>query len=205
MGAAENKNVVLALTGGSGAIVAKGLAEALVRMGMSLYFVCSRYGRLMWQEEMGEPLDAAVAEWTSAGSVTAFNPGDMAAPIASGSFPVRAVCVAPCSMATAASIATGAGTNLIHRVADVAIKERRPLVVVPRESPLSPIHLRNLLTLSELGVTVLPPMPRVLQTPFNGRRRGLRRHPPALVAMGLQDSLPDALQYGPKRLDAEGD
>ena len=62
MGAAENKNVVLALTGGSGAIVTKGLAEALVRMGMSLYFVCSRYGRLMWQEEMGEPLDAAVAE-----------------------------------------------------------------------------------------------------------------------------------------------
>ena len=205
MGAAENKNVVLALTGGSGAIVAKGLGEALVRMGMSLYLVCSRYGRLMWQEEMGEPLDAAVAEWTSAGSVTTFNPGDMAAPIASGSFPVRAVCVAPCSMATAASIATGAGTNLIHRVADVAIKERRPLVVVPRESPLSPIHLRNLLTLSELGVTVLPPMPAFYKHPSTVEDVVYDVTQRALVAMRLQDSLPDALQYGPKRFDTEGD
>ena len=204
MGVGENKNIVLALTGGSGAIVAKGLAEALLRMGMSLFFVCSRYGRLMWQEEMGEPLETTVDEWTDAGSVTTFNPGDMAAPIASGSFPVRAVCVVPCSMATAASIATGVGTNLIHRVADVAIKERRPLVVVPRESPLSSIHLRNLLTLSELGVTVLPPIPAFYKYPSTVEDVVYDVTQRALVAMGLRDSLPDALQYGPKRFDTEG-
>ncbi len=204
MGVGENKNIVLALTGGSGAIVAKGLAEALLLMGMSLFFVCSRYGRLMWQEEMGEPLETTVDEWTDAGSVTTFNPGDMAAPIASGSFPVRAVCVVPCSMATAASIATGVGTNLIHRVADVAIKERRPLVVVPRESPLSSIHLRNLLTLSELGVTVLPPIPAFYKYPSTVEDVVYDVTQRALVAMGLRDSLPDALQYGPKRFDTEG-
>jgi 4-hydroxy-3-polyprenylbenzoate decarboxylase len=153
---------------------------------------------------MGEPLETTVDEWTDAGSVTTFNPGDMAAPIASGSFPVRAVCVVPCSMATAASIATGVGTNLIHRVADVAIKERRPLVVVPRESPLSSIHLRNLLTLSELGVTVLPPIPAFYKYPSTVEDVVYDVTQRALVAMGLRDSLPDALQYGPKRFDTEG-
>ena len=83
----DGKNVVLAVTGGSGAILAKGLAEALLRMGMSLFFVCSRYGRLMWREELREPLETAMDEWTDLGNVITFNPGDLAAPIASGSFP----------------------------------------------------------------------------------------------------------------------
>ncbi len=199
----DGDNVVLAVTGGSGAILAKGLAEALLRMGVSLFFVCSRYGRLMWREELGEPLETAVDEWADAGNVITFNPGDLAAPIASGSFPVRATCIVPCSMATAASIATGVGTNLIHRVADVAIKERTPLVIVPRESPLSPIHLRNLLTLSELGITVLPPMPAFYKYPSTVEDVVYDVTQRAIMAMGLRESLPDALQYRPKRFDTE--
>ena len=104
-------------------------------------------------------------------------------------------------MATAASIATGVGSNLIHRMADVAIKERTPLVIVPRESPLSPIHLRNLLTLSELGVTVLPPMPAFYKYPSTVEDVVYDVTQRTIVAMGLRESLPDALQYRPKRFD----
>ena len=205
MNDSQGRNVVLAVTGGSGAILAKGLGDALLRMGKTIHFVCSRYGRLMWQEEIGESLDTAIEEWRGEGSLTVYSSGDMTAPIASGSFPVEAVCVAPCSMATAAAVATGVGTNLIHRVSDVAIKERTPIVVVPRESPLSPIHLRNLLTLSELGVTVLPPMPAFYKYPSTVDDVVHDVVQRVLVAMGLQDELPEALQYAPKRFDTGSD
>ena len=88
-----------------------------------------------------------------------YEPGDLAAPAASGSAAPDAVVVCPCSMSTAAHIALGTSRKLIHRVAEVAIKERRRLVVVPRETPLSSIHLRRLLELSEAGAVVLPAMP----------------------------------------------
>jgi polyprenyl P-hydroxybenzoate/phenylacrylic acid decarboxylase-like protein len=85
-------------------------------------------------------------------------PGDLGALIASGTFKTRGMVVVPCSMKTVAGIATGYADNLLLRAADVTLKERRRLVLVPRETPLSPIHLRNLLTLSELGAVILPPV-----------------------------------------------
>jgi len=84
--------------------------------------------------------------------------GNLGALIASGTYKTRGMVVVPCSMKTAAGIATGYADNLLLRAADVTLKERRRLVLVPRETPLSPIHLRNLLTLSELGAVILPPV-----------------------------------------------
>ena len=92
---------------------------------------------------------------------------DIAAPIASGSFPTEGMVVVPCSMGSLASIAGGLSRNLIQRAADVCIKENRKLVVVPRETPLSPIHLENMLKLSRLGVCVLPAMPGFYHYPKN--------------------------------------
>jgi 4-hydroxy-3-polyprenylbenzoate decarboxylase len=83
---------------------------------------------------------------------------DIAATIASGSFPIDAMIVVPCSMKTVAQIATGTGETLLHRAADVTLKERRPLYVVPRETPFHLGHLRNLTTLAELGAVIVPPM-----------------------------------------------
>ena len=90
---------------------------------------------------------------------------DIAAPIASGSFRTEGMVVVPCSMGSIASIAGGMSRNLIQRAADVCIKENRKLVVVPRETPLSPIHLENMLKLSRLGVCVLPAMPGFYHNP----------------------------------------
>ena len=90
---------------------------------------------------------------------------DIAASISSGSFVTEGMIIAPCSMKTAAGIASGYSENLLLRAADVVIKERRRLLLMPRESPLSPIHLKNLLTLSELGAFILPPVPAFYQNP----------------------------------------
>ena len=90
------------------------------------------------------------------GILSLFHEENFLAPMASGSVPVDAMVIVPCSMSTAGAIAHGITLNLIHRAASVSIKEKRPLIVVPRESPMSAIHLRNLLTLSEVGVHVVP-------------------------------------------------
>ena len=189
------ENVGLAVSGASGAIIAKQFATAVLDRGFHLHFVCTRYGRLMWEYELRETVDDAIAELQTRGSVTVHKTGDMTSALASGSFPVRAYAVVPCSMASAAAIATGAGTSLVHRMADVAIKERRPLVVVPREAPLSPIHLKNLLTLSRNGVTILPPMPAFYQHPESLDDVVDEVVQRALVALGLSSELPESLQW----------
>ena len=155
----SNQKLILGVSGATGAVLANATATALLRNGQRLEVVCSDYGELMWHQEMSERFRDATARWGELGDVTVRRPDDVAAPIASGSYPVRGMTIVPCSMATVGALASGAGSNLLHRAADVTLKEKRPLVIVPRETPLSTIHLRNMLTLAEAGATVLPPEP----------------------------------------------
>lgn len=133
---------------------------------------------------------------------TVYAPEDLAAPPASGSWPCTGMVVCPCSMSSLANIAHGTGRNLLHRAADVTLKERRPLVLAVRETPLSAIHLENMLKLSQAGATIFPPLPAFYARPETmdemlGHLAGRILDaliPPWLVAMGLQHSL--AFRWG---------
>ncbi len=150
---------MIGVSGASGAVLTDATVRALQHLDVPLEIVCSDYGALMWHQETDERFADAVARWSERGRVTLHRPQDVAASIASGSYPTRGMAIVPCSMATVGAIASGAGQNLLHRAADVTLKERRRLVVVPRETPLSLIHLRNLTTLAEAGAVILPPDP----------------------------------------------
>jgi 4-hydroxy-3-polyprenylbenzoate decarboxylase len=123
---------------------------------------------MVLKEELGLSWDGNPAEVTKrildhchpgGGDLRVFHEEDFMAPMASGSVRVDAMMIVPCSMKTAAGIAAGSSGNLVERAADVSLKEKRPLIVVPRETPLNVFHLRNLLTLSQAGVHILPAMP----------------------------------------------
>jgi 4-hydroxy-3-polyprenylbenzoate decarboxylase len=154
--------VFLGITGASGAPYAARLVEALSGADVELGISASSAGievlatelyanpRLSRDETLTRLLERA-----SGGNVTVYEPNDWKAPYASGSAKVDAYVVCPCSMGTLGTIASGAMDNLIHRAASVALKEERKLVLMPRETPLSTIHLRNMLTLREAGATIL--------------------------------------------------
>lgn len=172
MTASSPRNVFLGVTGASGAPYAQRLLAALADSGAEVALCVSDSGVLVLRHELELPETAredvvrALVERAGAAAVTrVYEPDDLAAPAASGSAAPYAVVVCPCSMSTAAHIALGTSRNLIHRVADVAIKERRRLVMVPREMPLSSIHLRRLLELTDAGAVVLPAMPGFYSLP----------------------------------------
>jgi 4-hydroxy-3-polyprenylbenzoate decarboxylase len=153
--------VFLGITGASGAPYAARLVESLAAAECEVGLCASAAGiQVLATELYGDPRlprDEVLARFTErAGeAVTVFDPHDYSAPYASGSASVDGYVVCPCSMATAGTIATGGEANLIHRAAGVALKEERKLVLVPRETPLSTIHLENLLTLRRAGATIL--------------------------------------------------
>jgi flavin prenyltransferase len=158
------KRVFVGVSGASGAPYAVRLVRSLAAAGCELQLSISESGVLVLRHELELPAEgreevtAAFLELAGA-AAEVYAPDDLAAPAASGSsFPDAAV-VCPCSVGTAAHIALGTTRTLIHRVGDVALKERRPLVLVPRETPLTQIHLRRLLELAEAGAIVLPAMP----------------------------------------------
>ena len=154
-----DRSIIFGVSGASGAMLADATARALLERQIPLDVVCSDFGELMWQKELDEQFKEATARWAAIGPVTVHRPNDVAAPISSGSYPVRGMVIVPCSVATVGSIATGVGRNLLHRAADVTLKEKRPCVIVPRETPLSLIHLRNMTSLAEAGAVILPPVP----------------------------------------------
>jgi flavin prenyltransferase len=172
MNLTQPSSVFVGVSGASGAPYALRVVRALGDAGCELQLCVSDSGILVLRHELNlvgegrEPVTRAFLELAGvAGRASVFAPGDLAAPPASGSSCPDAVVVCPCSMSTAAHIALGATRTLIHRVADVALKERRPLVVVPRETPLTQIHLRRLLELAEAGAIVLPAMPGFYSRP----------------------------------------
>ncbi len=155
------RRIILGVTGASGSRYALRLLDALLASGTEVHFVTSDTGAQVFEYETGLGLDATLEDRAKRhpGLLHTYAPRDLFAPIASGSFPVSGMAVLPCSMSTAAAVAQGVGGNLLRRAADVQLKERRPLVLVPRETPLSLIHLRSLLSLAEAGAVVLPAAP----------------------------------------------
>ncbi len=168
--------IAVIMTGASGSAYGMRLAEQLVTLGHEIVFCATDAGREVCAYELGFTLplgdaDAATdalasfLELPGTERVRVAYPGELFDPIASGSHPLDAVIVAPASMGFCASVASGLAGDLPERACDVALKERRPLVVVPRETPLSLVHLRNLTAITEVGGIVVPAMPAFYQKP----------------------------------------
>ena len=152
--------LIVAMTGATGAIYGVRLLERLRENGVETHLVISRWGVRTLIHETPYSRDHV----TALASVV-YPSADMGAAISSGSFHTDGMVVAPCSAKTLAAIAHGFGENLIHRAADVVLKERRKLVLVVREAPLSDIHLENMLKLSRMGAIILPPVPAFYSHP----------------------------------------
>jgi flavin prenyltransferase len=162
------QTITLAFTGASGMPYGLRLLECLLAARCRVYLLYSAAAQVVAKQECGltlpaQPREAArmFSERYGArdGQLTVFAREDWLAPVASGSNPADAMAVCPCSMGALAAIAHGLADNLIERAADVMLKERRPLVLVPRETPLSAIHLDNMLKLAHAGAVILPPAP----------------------------------------------
>jgi 4-hydroxy-3-polyprenylbenzoate decarboxylase len=152
--------LVVAVTGASGAIYGVRLLEKLRDLPVETHLIVSRWARVTIEQETAR----SFADVKGLADVV-YAENDQAAAVSSGSFLTRGMVIAPCSTKTLAGIATGFSHNLICRAADVMLKERRPLVLAVRETPLSSIHLRNMLTLSDLGATIVPPTPAFYTRP----------------------------------------
>jgi len=161
--------VIVALTGASGARYGLRTLQVLAELDVPTHVVVSDAARQVLAVEDGVELGPTGTDFAGhvpAGApITRYDPRAIGAAIASGSFPVRGMAIVPCSTGTLGRVANGVSHNLIERAADVTLKERRPLVLVPRETPLSLIHLRNLTTLAEAGATVVPAMPGFYHRP----------------------------------------
>jgi len=191
--------VIVGITGASGAVMARSMVDELLRRDIHTVVLCSNAGRLVWQEELGENYNETLVQWQEHPSFVHYPINELRAPVASGTYPTAGMVIVPASMNSIASLAGGLSGNLLLRSADVCLKERRPLVLVPRETPLHSIHLENMLTLSRMGAIVVPPEPAFYMNPqgigdivdFVVAR--------IFVALGLDQTMPGDMQYqGPE-------
>lgn len=160
-GTMTKRRIILAVTGASGTIYATSIIKALKkRDDIELHVIASPAARKVLELETDLTQDAL-----DEGADVMHASDDIAAPPASGSWQHDGMIVCPCSMASLSAIASGFGHNLIHRAADVALKERNPLILVPRETPLSTIHLKNMLAATEAGAIILPASPGFYHRP----------------------------------------
>lgn len=168
------RRVTLAVTGASGAQYALRLLECLVRADVQVSFLISQAAQLVMATETDVELPAKPQAMESflteryraqPGQIRVYGKQDWMAPVASGSGAPSAMVVCPCSTGSLSAIATGASNNLIERAADVALKERRKLILVPREAPYSTVHLENMLKLSQMGAVILPASPGFYHKP----------------------------------------
>ena len=166
--------IVLAITGASGALYGLRLCSELLTSGKSVALLVSKAGFHLLREEAGLELDGDAAQIEAAlralfhvidDRLTYYGDDDFAAPIASGSSAPTAMVLCPCTMGTVARLAHGNSNSLIERCADVMLKEKRPLLLVPRETPLSEIHLENMLKLARAGARIIPAMPAFYHKP----------------------------------------
>ena len=159
--------IVVAISGATGAIYGIKLLEALAQTGTETHLVISDWGKKTIAMETNYSVEQVMALATQY-----HDKGNLAAAISSGSFRHQGMVVAPCSMKTLAGIAHGYDENLIVRAAGVTLKEQRKLILLPRETPLTPIHLENMLSLSRLGVVMMPPVPAFYNKPESYHRQG---------------------------------
>jgi len=154
------KKIILAITGASGSIYAIRFLKLMQREDVEVHGIISNAGRLVLQHELGlrpDDLQQYVAMWHAA--------DDFGAPMSSGSSKFEAMIVLPCTMGSLGAIANGIAKNLIHRAADVILKEKKPLLLAVRETPLNRIHLENMLKVHDAGAIVCPPMPSFYHHP----------------------------------------
>ncbi len=170
----RQNSVALAVTGASGSAYALRLLEQLLAAEQRVWLMLSDAARIVMEMETGVVLSTEIDQaqqqlserfGVGEGQLKLFSRQDWLSPVASGSGGPRAMVVCPCSMGALSAIAHGSSDNLLERAADVMIKERRQLVLVPRETPYSTIHLENMLKLSQYGVTILPASPGLYQQP----------------------------------------
>ncbi|MGH9374005.1 MAG: UbiX family flavin prenyltransferase [Vicinamibacterales bacterium] len=171
---ARRRSIAVAVTGASGAIYATRTMAALLERGCHLELIVSDYGRRLLRDELGDAgaidrlfefLEAKYGNRVRSGTYTVHSNKDLGAKIASGSQDCEAMVVVPCSMKTLAGIAHGLSRSLVERAADVMLKERRTLVIVPRETPMSLPQLRNMVLCAEAGAMMMPAMPAFYQMP----------------------------------------
>ena len=188
--------VIVGITGASGAVMARAMVDELLLRDLPTAVVCSNAAKLVWQEELGHSFNETLVEWQEHPAFTHYPISDLRAPIASGSYPASGMALVPASMNSIASLANGISSNLLLRAADVCLKERRPLVLVPRETPLHSIHLKNMLTLSRMGAVILPPDPAFYLNPRSVDDIVKYVVNKVLVSMDIDRELPEDMQYG---------
>ena len=164
----DNKQIAIALTGASGAVYSQRLLEITLGQGFTVHLMVSAAARILFSDELGWKLPSRASDVhkfivgefrCDPEQIKVYGEQQWSSPLASGSHSIGVMIVCPCTMGTLSSIACGSSDNLINRAADVMIKENRQLIIVPRETPFSAIHLENMLKLARLGVCILPPNP----------------------------------------------
>jgi len=152
--------IIIGISGASGAVYGIRLLEELKKAGAETHLVISRWGEYTIEQETGRGVQAikALASFV-------YDPDDMAAPVSSGSFPIDAMAIVPCSMKTLSGVANGFSEDLVTRAADVCLKERRRLILAVRETPLSRVHIDNMLRATDAGAIIMPPMPAFYTQP----------------------------------------
>jgi flavin prenyltransferase len=192
------RTITLAITGASGALYATRTLAALLAKGCRIELVISDYGRRLLRDELGDEaavdrlpqfLAARYGDDVQRGSYVLHSNRDLGARIASGSQGAEAMVIVPCSMKTLAGVAHGLSRNLIERAADVMLKERRTLLLVPRETPMSLPQLRNMVRCAEAGALVMPAMPAFYQMPKSLDDLGAFMAGKILAALGFEHDL----------------
>ena len=189
------KPIIVGISGASGSILARATVDALPLRDVPTIMVCTNAARLVWQEELDTPFSETLAEWQEHPQFTYCPLGDMRASIASGTFATGGMVIVPCSMNSMAAISYGLANNLLLRAADVCLKERRKLVLVPRETPLHATHLENMLALTRNGAIILPPEPAFYLKPQSVEDIANFVAQRVLVALDVAEELPEDLQY----------
>jgi flavin prenyltransferase len=197
----NSKPLIIALTGATGSIYGLTLARKSLEAGIPLQLLISKSGQSIIEHETGRAWCEWLDELRKIGQIQTPAIDNLGASISSGSYPSRGMVIAPCSMGSLGRIASGISGNLIERAADVCLKERRTLILLARETPLSAIHLQNMLTITQAGGIIMPPVPAFYTKPKQIIE--LVEHTIDRVMALLNIEAADAFQWNPGSGDSE--